>query len=114
MIKETDLVQFLESYATDKKFITAQKYAKEFFDKTLSVDDTRLARMSAIENLITLLNPSDEYTLLHLHYIKGLSVEKCAECMGISRSTAFRLKKKAHIALCEKLTKKESNQDERN
>lgn len=109
-MKETDLVIFLKSYSVDKKFISSQKYAKEFFDKTLSVDDTRLGRMSVIEDLITLLNPSDEYTLLHLHYIKGLSTKKCAECMGISRSTAFRLLKKAHIALCEKLTKKENRQ----
>ena len=105
-MKETDLVNFLESYSIDKRFITAQKYAKEFFDETLSIKDKCSARMNAVESLIELLNPSDEYTLLHLHYIDDLSVEKCAECMYISRSTAFRLLKKAHKSLCEKLTKK--------
>ena len=109
MMKETDLAEFLEYYSVDKKFISAQKYAKEFFDETLLVKDTCSARMSAVESLIELLNPSNEYNLLRLHYIENLPVEKCAECMGISRSTAFRLLKKAHITLCEKLTKKENN-----
>ena len=32
-------------------------------------------------------------TLLFYHYVKGFSVEKCAEMMDIGRTSAFRLKK---------------------
>lgn len=112
-MKETELIDFLKSYSIDKKFIDAQKYAMEYLNEdgtmTPSVNDERLRRMKAVESSIELLNPSEEHTLLYLHYINNIPVERCAECMYIARATAFRLLRKAHTALCEKLTKKENN-----
>lgn len=113
-MKETELISFLKSYAIDKKFIDAQKYAIEFLNEdgtmTPSVNDERLRRMKAVESLIELLNPSEEHTLLYLHYINNIPVERCAECMYIARATAFRLLRKAHKTLCVKITKKEVRQ----
>ena len=114
---KTDLVSLLKSYPVDAKFIFSQKYAKEYFDKygtlTLSGEDERLARMNVVESVIDLLKPSNEHTLLHLHYIKDITVEKCAESMGISRRTAFRLLNKAYKTIYEKITKKESDNEQR-
>lgn len=116
--KEIDLVVLLKSYSTDKRFVSSQKYAKEYFDKygtmTLSGEDECLARMNLVESLVELLNPSNEYTLLRLHYIENLPVERCAECMCISRRTAFRLLKKAHKTIYEMVTRKESDNETNN
>ena len=43
-----------------------------------------------------MLPNSDEKLLLYYHYVKGENVERCAELLGISRSSGFRLKKRAH------------------
>ena len=71
------------------------------------------ARMHAIESLIQLLSPSDEYTLLRLHYIKGLSVEKSAESMNVSRRTAYRMLKNARLHLCDFINKKGADNEQR-
>ena len=112
-MKETELISFLRSYAIDKKFMDAQKYAMEYLNKdgtmTPLVNDERLRRMKAVESLIELLNPSEEHPLLYLHYINNIPIERCAECMYIARATAFRLLQKAHRTLLVKITKKERN-----
>ncbi len=115
-MKKADLISLLKSYSINAKFISSQKYAKEYFDKdgtlTLSEEDKRLASMHVVESLIDLLKPSNEHTLLHLHYIKDIPVKQCAECIGISERTAFRWLDKAHKTIYEKIT--EGADDERN
>lgn len=59
------------------------------------------SRDSEIEALIQLLKPSEERTILHLRYYERLGVEKCAERMYVSKSTAYRILKNAHKMLCE-------------
>lgn len=51
-------------------------------------------RMREIENLLGDLPVGDARLLLELHYLRGCSVERCAERLGISRATAFRLKRR--------------------
>lgn len=106
---ETDIISLLKSYSINAKFISSQKYAKEYFDEdgtlTLSGEEECLARMDVVESLIDLLKPSNEHTLLYLHYIKNIPVKQCAECMDISERTAFRLLSKAHKTIYEKVTK---------
>lgn len=103
-MKETEVKELLQSYSVCKKFLDSQTYAKEYFDpyeiQKIEKEEIYEARMHAIESLIQILAPSDEYTLLYLHHIKGISVEKCAECMCVSRRTAFRMLKKAYRSLC--------------
>ena len=43
----------------------------------------------------------DEKLMLYNIFVKGHSVERCAELMGISRSSAFRLKKRALVLAAE-------------
>lgn len=109
-MKESDTIDLLKSYAVCKKYIQSQEYAKEYFDTTgtqeIAKKEPYEARMHVIESLIQLLEPSDEYTLLHLHYINGVPIEKCAECMFVSRSTAFRMLHRAHKAICDLVNKK--------
>lgn len=99
-MKEIDIVDLLKSYRVCKKFLQSQEYAKEYFDsdntQILVKKDQYETRMNVVESLIQTLEPSDEYTLLRLHHIEGVPIEKCAECMGVSRRTAFRILKKAH------------------
>lgn len=107
---ELEVIELLKQYGVCKKHIDSQAYAKEYFnpDGTQEIDEKEQyeARIHTIEALIQLLSPSAEYTLLRLHYIKGISVEKCAECIGVSRRTAYRMLKKAHRRLCDFIIKK--------
>lgn len=117
-MKETELVEFLKQYSVCKRFLDSQAYAKEYFNPydTQKIDEKEQyeARLHAIESLMQLLAPSDEYTLLRLHYIKGIPIEKCAESMCVSRRTGYRLLEKAHKSLYYILVRKESITDERN
>ena len=78
-MKEVDTIELLKSYSVCKKFVQAQEYAKTYFDPTgtqkIAKKEQYEARMHVIESLIQLLEPSDEYTLLHLHYINGVPID---------------------------------------
>lgn len=89
------VVQLLEYYPVCKRFLDSRKYAADYFGASDTKDNEYRETMSLVETLIKSIAPSDEYTLLYLRYIKGLSVEKCAECMNISRATGYRLLKRA-------------------
>lgn len=110
MNKQIDLVELLKKYRVYKRFIDSEEYAKEYFDyyDTQQIDkkDQYEAKINVIESLISFLEPSDEYTLLYLHYIKGIGIEKCSECMYLSTRTAYRLLNKAHEKLFDFVNKK--------
>lgn len=107
---QTEVKELLERYSIFKRFLDSQAYAKEFFDpdSTQKIDKKEIyeSRIQVIESLIGLLEPSDEYTLLYLHYIKGISVEKCSECMYMSTRTGYRLLSKAHEKLFDFVNKR--------
>lgn len=111
-MKEIDIINLLKSYKVCKKFTASQEYAKRYFDpagtQEIIKSEQCEARIHTIESLIQLLAPSEEYTILHLHYIKGIPVEKCAECMFISTRTAWRILGKAHKSIYEMVSKKGS------
>ena len=114
-MSENEVKELLKQYSMCKKFIDAQASVNKYFnlDCTQKIDEKELyeARIQSIESLMELLKPSDEYTLLYLHYVKGIAVEKCAEYMYVSRSTVFRILKKAHRRLCKIINKKEQTAD---
>ena len=116
-MKENEVIDLLKQYSVCKKFLDSQAYAKEYFNPygTQKIDGKEQYEdmMHTIESLIQCLAPSDEHTLLRLHYINGLSVEKSAESMNMSRRTAYRRLKKAHLRLCDFINKKERSTDER-
>ena len=51
-------------------------------------------RMREIEGLLGDLPVGNARLLLELHYLRGYSVERCAERLAISRATAYRLKRR--------------------
>jgi hypothetical protein len=58
------------------------------------------SKMFAVRRFVMGVDIACFKQLLFYHYIKGETVERCAELMGISRRSAFRIKKRAleHVA----------------
>ena len=85
----------------NQKLLRLDRYERTYFgfeDREGDLpDDLPLARarMFAIRHDLMKMENSDEKLLLYYHYIRGESVERCAELLGISRSSAFRIKKRA-------------------
>ena len=103
-----NMEDYLRGYELNRKLLRLDRYEKEYFNykdsDTESLGEAPLAkaRMFEIRHFVMSLQNSDEKLFLYYHYIKGESVERCAELLGVSRSTAFRLKKKAIHLACEK------------
>ena len=114
----TEVVELLKSYAVYESQLNAQKYAQTYFDpyekfQEWGVEECR-QKMNFIKKLIAEIAPSNEATLLNLHYINGISIEKCGECMFMSRSTAFRLLRKALISVNKRYQELKGTTNERN
>ena len=110
---------FLKAYRTNGKLLRLERYEREFFGSKDNCDYEAIgevplarARMYEVRHLINSLPNCDEKLLLYYHYIKGENVERCAELLGISRSSGFRLKKRAHNLVAEVLIEKNSKKDE--
>jgi predicted DNA-binding protein (UPF0251 family) len=102
-MKYDKIKELLKQYLVCRRYLDSQEYAKEYFNPndTQKIDEKEQyeARLHAIESLIQFLAPSNEYTLLRLHYCKGISIEKCAESMDISYRTAYRILENAYKKL---------------
>lgn len=99
---------YLKSYRMNGKLLRLEKYEKEYFDRDDPCEYEAFgeiplarARMYEIRHLINSLDNCDEKLLLYYHYIKGEPAERCGYLLGVSRSTAFRMKKRgiAMVAL---------------
>lgn len=95
---------YLRGYSTSYKLMRLARYEQEFFgggrlseDEVSSPAEGPLAKakMFEIRHFVLSLPNCDEKLLLYYHYVKGESVERCAELIGVSRRTAFRLKSRA-------------------
>lgn len=93
---------FLAGYSMNKKMLRMAKYEREFFgggadgsDGMPCEEPLAKARMYEVRHFILSLDNSDEKLFLYYHYVKGDSVERCAELLGISTRTAYRLKARA-------------------
>lgn len=99
----TDIDALLKHLAAYKRQKAAEEYAKTYFaphQRYIEHSDEEMDKEMAIINcVVDSLFPSDFATLIHLHYVNDIPLEKCAECMYISRATAYRLLKRAHIAV---------------
>lgn len=73
------------------------------------------AQMYEAEHLIAALRNSREKLMLYYHYIRGESIERAADLLGVSRRTGYRLHKRGlNVAgiLLERMRKNEiSNPD---
>ncbi len=119
--ESTDVSQvkaFLEGYLASKKVLSMLNYEKDFFrdehrkkgEDPLALpfgDETLLrAKMFSVRRFIMGLEDGNEKALLFFHYIRGFSVEKCAEMMNVGRASAFRIKKRALLLAAEKYESK--------
>ena len=101
---------FLRGYALNQKMLRMERYEKEFFSggntdiEFLGEIPLARARMFEVRHFINELKNGDEKLLLYYHYVKGENVERCGELLGISRSSAFRLKARALIMAYEKMS----------
>ena len=110
LIEKTD--NYLRGYQTNRKLLRLDRYEKEYFhtdeNDFEAYGETPLARarMFEIRHFIMSLKNSDEKLMLYYHYIKGESIERCGELLGIGRSTAFRMRRRALIMAGEELKQK--------
>lgn len=92
---------FLKGYGIYRSFLRMDRYEKDFFEYDSTLDEIggdlsmARARMFEVRHFILSLDNCDEKLLLYFHFVRGESVERCGELLGISRTSAFRLKKKA-------------------
>ena len=92
---------YLKEYRFQGRLVRMDRYEREFFrqrqDNSGEPSDQPIARakMYEIRHFLMELPNSDEKLLLYYHYIKGESIERCAELLDKSRSSGFRLKKRA-------------------
>ncbi len=92
---------YLKGYQFYQKLLRLDRYEKKYFGvsewEAESPGELPLARahMFEIRHAVMAIPNCDEKLLLYYHYIKGEPVERCAELLGISRSSAFRMKKRA-------------------
>ena len=95
------MAEYLSNYRYGARLLGMNKYEKEFFDsnysKALNAEDEALvkAKMFEIKMFVTSLPPDDRKLFLYYYYIKGETVERCGELLGVSRRTAYRMKNRA-------------------
>jgi len=95
---------FLASYAFHQKCLKASRYESEFFGAESSGDEVFIsARLFEVREFVASLPNCPEKLFLSCHYLRGHSVEKCAELMDMSLRSAYRLKKRALALAAEKL-----------
>jgi DNA-directed RNA polymerase specialized sigma subunit len=104
-IKEVE--NYLKYHSFYAKLLKLDKYEQDYFGGGERVDihsESTLAhaRMFEIRHFIMTMQNSNEKLFLYYHYVRGDSVDRCAELIGISRSSAFRLKKRALALAAEK------------
>ena len=106
-----DAENYLCSYKFCRKLINMKKYEDKYFDtlewESESPAEFSLARakMFEIRHFILDMSNSSEKLMLYYHFVRGESIEKCGELLGVSRSSAFRMKKRA-LALAVKQARK--------
>ena len=106
-----DAENYLCSYKFCRKLINMKNYEDKYFDtlewESESPAEFSLARakMFEIRHFILDMENSSEKLMLYYHFVRGESIERCGELLGVSRSSAFRMKKRA-LALAVKQAEK--------
>ena len=100
--------KILSEYSVFRKLLDMELYNNQYFGNAeillkkeriaaLSGSETSRikAKMFSLRRFVLSLGGCNEKLFLFYHYIHGESVGRVAELMGISRRSAFRLKKRA-------------------
>ena len=98
---------FLSSYTLHKKWLNASRYEREYFGGGADDEVFLQAKLFRVREFIAALPNCPEKLFLHCHYVRGHSVEKCAELMDVSARSAYRLKKRALLLAAQKLSSQE-------
>ncbi len=88
--------QYLQSYRLHSRILrlTEHERRRGRIDTPWEEAMSR-AELFRVRQFIMSLQDSDEKLFLYNHYIRGESVEECAQLLGICRSSGFRLKRRA-------------------
>lgn len=103
--------EYLSGYKLSRDLLELEKYEREFLRSRAFASERpgdlsmARARMFEIRHFILNLPNSNEKILLYLHYIDCEPIERCGDILNMSRSSAFRLKRKA-LSLALKYSKK--------
>ena len=110
--------EYLSSYRHGVRMLDCMRYGRQFMGSEVLPEDPLLywsetyddresdsdgadeaiirARMYSVRQFISELRcDSNTRLLLYWHYIRGVTVARCAEMMDISRAGAFRVRKRA-------------------
>jgi len=107
--------EYLKGYGFNRRLLRLARYEKEYFgisdseDAEVGEPPLARARMFAIRHFIMGLPNGNEKLFLYYHYVRGESVERCAELLGISRASGFRLKKRALAMAAHAWTEEKKN-----
>ena len=92
---------YLKGYHFQRKLLRLARYEETYFRRREEREEDTgemplaRARMFEIRHFIMSLPNGDEKLLLYYHYVRGESVERCAELLGVARASGYRLKKRA-------------------
>ncbi len=92
--RATDMLALLECERGDRYDVPGARFSAALAHRDEQKRQWE-SRAREVCRLIDDLPPYREKMMLHYHYILGYSVEAAAEALDISRSAAFRLKKRA-------------------
>ena len=102
--------QYLKSYRFHSRVLRTSEQEKRKGRIDMPWEEAMCrTELFRVRQFITNLNDSDEKLFLYYHYIRGESVEACAEMLGICRSSGFRLKRRALSLAATHLTKEEDS-----
>ena len=91
---------YLKGYMLNQKLLRLDRYERTYFgyrDSEETIPDTPIARakMFEIRHFIMSLENSDEKLFLYYRYVKGEPMERCAELLGMSPRSVYRLQARA-------------------
>ncbi len=92
---------YLAGYKFCRRMLNLKNYEKRYvetleWERSFPTELTLAkAKMFEIRHFVLSLPNSNEKMMLYFHYIKCETIERSGEMLGVSRSTAFRLKRRA-------------------
>jgi DNA-directed RNA polymerase specialized sigma subunit len=100
--KMKEIENYLLGYGLDRKLLKMDRYEREYYGNENSLDlespgevPLARARMYEVRHFVMSTCNCDEKLFLYYRYVKGETVERCAEMLGISRASGFRMRKRA-------------------
>ena len=104
---------YLLGYGLNRTLLKMDRYEREYYGRGDALDieapgevPLARARMYEVRHFIMSLCNCDKKLFLYYRYVKSETVEHCAEMLGISRASGFRMRKRALLFACEMLDAK--------